>query len=277
MQRRNSNVGARIGIFLFVLALCAFSLFPFALMASTSLKPPDEVLEPGFRMTPKTIVIENYIQVFEKVPLFRFLLNGVIVTGAILAGQLLVTVPAAYAFAKLDFPLKRFLFSLVLAALVFPRYITAIPNFLLFSKVGAIDTYAALVLPSIGSAMGIFLLRQFLLQVPWSFFEAARLDGCGTGQMIVHVLLPLIRPAVGAFSIFSVVAHWNDLFWPIIVVNSSEMFTPPAGIVFFADMDAGTTWGSVMAAGVVVITPLVGLFLATRRQFISSLSQVSMK
>lgn len=276
-MHRRTNAVSTIGIVLFLLVLSAFSLFPFVLMAGTSLKPSDEVLEPGFRLLPEKVVWDNYSQVFKKVPLFRFLLNGVIVTGAILLGQLAVTIPAAYAFAKLEFPLKRFLFTLVLAALVFPRYITAIPNFILFSKFDAMDTYSALVLPFIGSAMGIFLLRQFFLQIPWAYFEAARLDGCNALQMVYHVLLPLIRPAVGAFSIFSIVAHWNDLFWPIIVVNSSAMFTPPAGIVYFADVDSGTSWGAVMAAGVIIIAPLTVMFLATRRQFISSLSRVNLK
>jgi multiple sugar transport system permease protein len=275
MRRNTAILTFFAGVFL--LALCVIAIFPFLLMLSTSLKPSNEVFETGFRLFPRHVTLENYVQVFSRIPLLRFLINGIIVTGGILICQLLAVIPAAYVFAKLEFPLKKVLFGFVLAALVFPRYITAIPNFLFFSRLGMIDTYSALILPFIGSAMGIFLLRQFLMQVPWAYFEAARLDGCGTLRMIYYILIPLIKPAIGAFSIFSIVAHWNDLFWPIIVTNSSQMFTPPAGIVYFADMDSGTAWGSVMAAGVIIIAPLILMFLSTRKQFISSLARVNLK
>ena len=120
-------------------------------------------------------------------------------------------------------------------------------------------------------------MRQYFLTIPSEYFDAARLDGCNLLTMLLNVLLPLIRPAVGAFAIFSVVAHWNDFFWPLVVTRSSRMFTPPAGIVYFADAEAGTQWGAVMAASVVVITPLLTGFLVARRQFVSSLTHVSMK
>jgi len=161
--------------------------------------------------------------------------------------------------------------------LVFPRYIAAVPTFLMLSKMRLIDTYAALVLPFVGSPFAIFLLRQYFLQIPGEFFDAASIDGCSLPQMLRHVLLALIRPAIGAFAIFSVVAHWNDFFWPLIVVRSSRMFTPPAGIVYFADAEAGTKWSVVMAAAVVIITPLVAAFLFARRQFISSLTHAVLK
>ena len=197
--------------------------------------------------------------------LIRYLLNGVVVTVLVLAGQLLVNIPAAYAFGKLSFPGREALFSLVLAALVFPRYIAAVPNFLFLSRLRLIDTYAALILPFIGSPLGVFLMRQFFRQVPWEYFDAARLDGCSLSQMLRHVLMPLIRPAVGAFAIFSIVAHWNDFFWPLVVINTQKMLTPPAGIVYFADVEAGTRWNIVMAASVVIIAPLLIAFIAARR------------
>ncbi len=152
-------------------------------------------------------------------------------------GQLLVNIPAAYAFAKRNFPFKKFLFLIIVAALVFPKYIAAIPNFLLLSNWKLIDTYPAMILPFIASPFCIFLMRQYILTIPEDFFEAASLEGCGTIRLLTQILIPMIRPAIGSFSIFSIVTHWNDFFWPLIVVNSKEMFTPPAGIVFFADAE----------------------------------------
>lgn len=264
------------GVWLFLAALGVVALFPFFLMLCTSLKPIDEIFETG-RLLPRRISLEGYATVFAHSMLLRYLLNGVIVTVLILAGQLLVTIPAAYAFAKLSFPGREALFSLVLAALVFPRYIAAVPNFLFLSRLRLIDTYAALTLPFIGSPLGVFLLRQFFRQVPWEYFDAARLDGCSLSQMLRLVLMPLIRPAVGAFAIFSIVSHWNDFFWPLVVVQTAKMFTPPAGIVYFADAEAGTRWDIVMAAAVVIIAPLLLTFIAARRQFISSLMHQTLK
>ena len=265
-------------IVILFLVLCAvLSFFPFFLMISTSLKPVKEVFQVSTQLLPRQPIIDNYLRVFRESQLVRFLINGVIVTGGILLGQLLVIIPAAYAFARLSFPGKRVLFALVLAALVFPRYIAAVPNFLLLSKLKLVNTYPALILPFIGSSFGIFLMRQYFMQIPSEYFDAARIDGCNLFQMLTRVLIPLIRPAVGAFAIFSVVTHWNDFFWPLVVVQSANMYTPPAGIVYFADVEAGTNWSAVMAAAVVIITPLVIAFLLARRQFISSLTHTAIK
>ena len=261
-----------------LLAGCgALSLFPFFLMVITSLKPIKEIFQIGVHLLPRRPTLENYVMVFRESMLLRYLLNGLVVTSGTLAGQLLVTIPAGYAFAKLRFPGRHALFTLVLAALVFPRYIAAVPNFLFLSRMGLINTYTALIVPFVGSPFGIFLMRQYFMQIPSEYFDAARLDGCNLLSMMLNVLLPLIRPALGAFAIFSVVAHWNDFFWPLVVTQSSRMFTPPAGIVYFADAEAGTKWGAVMAASVVIITPLLAAYLIARRQFVSSLTSVTMK
>jgi len=264
-------------IFLFLLVSAIITLFPFLLMISTSFKPIKEVFLVSINILPKKPILSNYIEVFTQSLMLRYLLNGVIVTVFTLIGQLLIIIPAAYAFAKMPFRGKSFLFAVVLAALVFPRYIAAVPNFLLLSKLRMINTYSALILPFIGSPFGIFLMRQYFLQIPWEYFDAARLDGCNLFQMLVYVLVPLVRPAIGAFSIFSIVTHWNDFFWPLIVIQTSKMFTPPAGIVYFADAEAGTKWSVVMAAAVIIITPLVIIFFIGRKQFISSLTHVTMK
>jgi multiple sugar transport system permease protein len=261
----------------FLCALGIFMLFPFFLMIVTSFKDSQEIIASGLNIFPRVPVLQNYLTVFGKTYIARYLLNGVIVVVFVLAGQLLVNIPAAYAFAKREFPLKKTLFLCILAALVFPKYIAAIPNFLLLSKFRLIDTYAALILPSIASPFCIFLMRQYILTIPEVFFEAARIEGCGIPRVIVTVLVPMVKPAVGSFTIFSIVSHWNDFFWPLIVINSQKMFTPPAGIVFFADAEGASDWGAVMAAALLTVAPLIMLFLANRRQFIASLTSTGLK
>jgi multiple sugar transport system permease protein len=261
--------------FLFVLG--SIVLFPFFLMVVTSFKDSHEIIVTGLNIFHRAPFLRNYFTVFSKTYIARYLLNGVIVVVFTLAGQLLVNIPAAYAFAKRKFPFKKTLFLCILAALVFPRYIASIPNFLLLSKFKLIDTYAALILPSVASPFCIFLMRQYILTIPEVFFEAARIEGCGIPRVILTILVPMIKPAVGSFTIFSIVSHWNDFFWPLIVINSQKMFTPPAGIVFFADAEGASAWGAVMAAALLTVAPLIVLFLANRKQFIASLTSTGLK
>jgi multiple sugar transport system permease protein len=273
--RRRRAINLLCYAFLGVAAI--ITMMPFVWMISSSLMPRAEIFTPGLRLFPQNPTLLNYREALREAPLLRFLTNGVIVTLTILVGQLLVILPAGYAFARLRFRGSVPLFALVLAALAVPGYVRAIPNFLLLSRFDLLNTYAALVVPFIGSAFGIFLMRQFFRQLPGDVIDAARLDGCGTRQLLWHVLLPLTRPAVAAFAVFSIVSHWNDFFWPLVVIRTSNLFTPPAGIAFFANADGGENWGVVMAAGVVVIAPLVAVFLVARRSFIASLSQGAVK
>jgi multiple sugar transport system permease protein len=254
----------------------ALTLFPFIWMLGASFKAPTDIFQPGFQPFPSRPTLENYSEAFARAPLWRFLLNGVIVCAGVLIGQLLVIIPAGYAFAKLEFAGRDKLFAVVIAALLVPGYITAIPNFILFSDLRLLDTYWALIVPFWGSSFGTFLMRQFIKQIPNEILDAARLDGANNVQLVWYVLLPLIRPAIAAFTIFSLITHWNDFFWPLVVLRSESMFTPPAGIVYFAGAE-GSKWGLIMAAAVVVIAPLLVAFLLMRKQFVESLSRSAVK
>jgi len=253
------------------------TVFPFLWMLMASFKPSQEIFQPGLHLLPQRFTFENYLVAFSRAPLERYLLNGVLVCTGILVGQILVIVPAGYAFARLTFPGRDTLFAITLAALVVPGYVTSIPNFLLLAEVELLDTYWALVLPFLGSAFGVFLMRQFFHQLPGEILDAARLDGANSAQLIWHVVLPLTRPALAAFGIFSLVAHWNDLFWPLVVIRSAELYTPPAGIAYFADAEGAGNWGVVMAAAVTIVAPLLTLFVIASKQFIQGVSYSALK
>ena len=187
-------------------------LLPFAWMVSVSLKPRDEILRPDAAFWPVSPTLENYRTALTETDIPLYLMNGVLVAGGILALQLLVTVPCAYALAHRRFPGRRLLFGAVVAALLVPFHVTAIPIFLAFAQVGLLDTYAALILPFVATAFGLFLLRQAFAQIPAELIDAARVDGMGEMGIAWRVAFPLGLPTVIAFSIFSVTAHWNDLF-----------------------------------------------------------------
>ena len=148
----------------------------------------------------------------------------------------------------------------------------AIPHFVLLNVFGLLDTYAALILPWAISTFGIFLLRQFFRSIPDEMIHAARLDGLGEFEIIWRIMIPMTAPALAAFGIFSVVAHWNDLFWPLIAVRREEISTPALGILLFRDDEAGQFFGPLMAGAVIIVAPLLVAFLIAQRRFIDGLA-----
>jgi len=253
-------------------------LLPFLWMIATSLKPPQEIFVDKIAWWPQQLhVVENYRAAFERAPLARFLLNGVIVTASIFLLQVAIALPAAYALAKIRFYGRQVVFGLVMLCILIPPQAIAVPLFLLFYQLGILNSYAALVVPFIISVFGIFLMRQFFMTVPDDLVDAARMDGLSEFAIVWRVMLPTAIPAVTAFGIFSVVAHWNDYFWPLIVLNDQHLYTPPLGVVAFRNEEAGTDYGPLMAAATVIITPLIVAFLIAQRRFIEGITLTGMK
>jgi multiple sugar transport system permease protein len=239
-----------------------FMLLPFWLMIRTSFTPETQIFDGGM-LALRQITFDNYARVFAEVPILRYYLNGAFVVITIFIGQVIVCVPAAYALARLRFVGRGLSMWLVLAALMIPYQVTAIPIYVVLAKLGLIDTRAALVVPFIANAFGVFLLRQFFLAIPASVFEAARLDGAGTLRTLIFVVLPMARPALMTFGIFSFVSHWNDYFWPSFVLRTDHAATVPYGIVRFLDAELGSDYGPQMAAATLTVLPLlIGFLLA---------------
>src|SRR5471032_1466833 len=247
-------------------------------MVATSFKPKEEIFSSEFHLLPQRWGgTENYRTAFTQVPLLHFLLNGAVVTAAIFALQVLVNVPAAYALAKLRFRGRQLMFGAVLVCLLIPYQAVALPIYILFYKVGLLNTYAALVLPFTISVFGIFLMRQFFVGVPDDLIDAARVDGISEYGIVWAVMAPTAVPALVAFGIFSLVAHWNDYFWPLIAVQDQGLYTPPLGIAFLKLNGEGTAYGPLMAAATIVITPLVLAFLLAQRRFIEGITFTGVK
>ena len=272
-RRLKEALGAGLRL-LFLLLMVLFTLVPFIWMLSASVKSGGDILQGGFALLPQDgwALIENYGRVLADVPILRYMLNGVLVCGGILLLQLLVAIPCGYALAKLRFRGRGILFGAVLLGLMVPVQVTALPLYVLSYLLGLTNTYWALVLPFIASAFGIFLFRQFFVMIPETVLEAARLDGLSELEIVWRIAAPAARPAIIAFSIFSVIAHWNDLFWPLIVITNQDLATPPLGILFFRNQEAGEDFGALMAAAVIITAPLVLIFLATQRRFVEGIA-----
>jgi len=262
-----------------LLSLAAFVvLAPYIWMVAVSMKPQDEVFKASLSLIPNNFaIIENYGKVFRTIPIFTFILNGLIVCFGILFFQILFAVPAAYALAKLRFRGREVVFGFVMLGLLVPYQTTALPLYLGIFHLGLLNSYTALIAPFVCSVFAIFLFRQFFRAIPDDLINAARIDGMGEFSIVWRVILPNALPAATAFAIFSVVAHWNDLFWPLIVIQKGNLYTPAMGILAFRSVEAGEDYGALMAAALVVTAPLVFAFLFAQRRFIEGITMTGLK
>ena len=277
----------------------AIILLPFLYMVSMSLKAPHEIVSNtgGFFGDQQPMLDEhcavtalssdtcmftpawhNYTKALFENPLPRYLLNGVIVTASIFLLQVLVALPCAYALAKLKFWGRDVVFGLVLFCLLIPVHAIGVPLYLMLAKLGMLNSYAALVLPWTISVFGIFLMRQFFMTVPDDLVDAARMDGMSEFAIVWRVMAPTAVPALIAFAIFSVVAHWNDYFWPRLVITGNQnLFTPPLGIREFRNGIDGNQYGPLMATATIIVVPMVVAFLVAQRRFIEGITLSGMK
>lgn len=274
-------------------------ILPFYLMLSFSFKSPAEIqsISGGFFGSQEMMIdqfcvkegkpkaqcemrpiIYNYTAAFREAPLVRYLLNGVIVTVSIFLIQVIIALPCAYALAKLRFWGRDVVFGLVLFCLLIPVHAIALPLYIMLAKAGLTNTYAALIIPWTISVFGIFLMRQFFKTVPDDLIDAARMDGMSEFSIVWKVMLPTAIPALLAFAIFSIVAHWNDYYWPrVVITGDRDLMTPPLGLrMFKSDLD-GNEYGPMMAAATVIVAPLVVAFLLAQRRFIEGITLSGMK
>jgi len=253
-------------------------LAPFLWMFLTSIRPADEVFGAVFNLIPRRFAaVENYSRAFFEGNLLRAMINGALVCLGILVVQLLAAIPAAYALAKLRFRGQGLLFALVLFGLCVPIQVPALPIYLGLAQAGLLNSYFALMVPFFLTVFGMFLLRQFFRTYPDEVLDAARLDGMSEFEIVWRLATPAALPAIAAFSVFSVVAHWNDLYWPLIVVTSSELATPPLGILAFRDTESGGNYGALMAGAALVTAPLVVAFLLARRAFVRGITMTGVR
>ncbi len=261
-NRAQRRTRARLVLINVVLALGAvLILLPFVWMLSLSVKPENEIYQAAIHFLPEQWDFDNYIEAFEFGEVGTFVRNGVCVTLTILAIQLATVIPAAYVLARKRFRLEGAAFALVLTGLIVPQQAVVIP----------------LVLPFMTSALGIFLLRQSFKAIPQDLIDAARVDGASEPYILWFILVPLVKPALAAFAVFSLVSHWNDFFWPLLVVNDLQLATPPLGISIFASDEGGNDVGPMMASATVIVAPLLIAFLFARRWFIQGVTLSGLK
>ncbi len=275
---RTGRIAADLPRLALLSAAALLVLAPYIWMLSVSIKPQEEVFRSSLSLWPENPAFaQNYGKVLATIPVWTFLKNGLIVCFGILFFQILFAAPAAYALAKLRFPGRDIAFGLVMLGLLVPYQTTALPLYLGFHQVGLLNSYTALIAPFTCSVFAIFLFRQFFRAIPDDLLNAARIDGMSEFSIVWRVVMPNAWPAATAFAIFSVVAHWNDLFWPLIVIQKGDLYTPAMGILAFRSVEAGEDYGALMAAATLVTAPLVLAFLFAQRRFIEGITMTGLK
>ena len=257
-------------------------ILPFLWMISTSLKSYNSIFIFNFadiQWIPKSIYWKNYVDVWKVVPFARFYLNSIFVCVAVTFGQVATSAFAAYAFARLKFPGRDKLFFAYLATMMIPGSVTMIPVFALMRTFGWIDTYKALIIPSIFTAYGTFLLRQFFMTLPRDLEDAAKIDGCSLWGIFWRVILPLSNTALATLTIFVSLGNWVSFMWPLLVTNSIEKRTLPIGLAYFQELYqyAQPDWGLLMAGSLITMVPVIIVFIFNQRFFVEGIKLTGMK
>ena len=256
----------------------AIMLMPFVWMFFTAIKAPSEIFEASIWPWPRTWYgFAHFQEVLKSAPMGLFMWNGLVVCTGILIVQVLVAIPAAYALAKLPFKGSESLFMGILVALSVPIQVTALPLYMGLSLAGWLNSYFAQMVPFFLSMFAIFLLRQHFKTFPDEIIHAARIDGMTEWEIMWRLVVPSARPALAAFAVFSVVAHWNDLYWPMIVITTTELAPPPLGMLLFANAESGANYGALMAGATLITMPMVIAFLFARKQFIQGITMTGFR
>lgn len=231
----------------------------------------------GLRVFGAPATLSNFLTIFEIVPnLARWVINTVIYAVVISAGVLFFNTLAAYAFARLRFPLRDFWFAVLLASMMVPFPVTMIPVYNLLVGLDWVNTYQGLIIPKLINVAILFFMRQFFLQFPASLEEAAYMDGASIPKIVFHIVIPNSRPAIAAQLIYVLLGAWNEFLWPLIVTSNPEMYTLTMGLNFFKS-SWYTYWQYLMAASLLVTLPMILVFLVFRRQFVESHVSSSIK
>ncbi|WP_432562408.1 carbohydrate ABC transporter permease [Kineococcus sp. SYSU DK003] len=245
---------------------------PMLWMVLASFKQRDEIYTIPSQWLPGALQWQNYADVFATVPFGHFLLNSVLTTVLGAGFKVVLGLMCAYALVFVEFPGKRIVFLVVLAALMVPPQVTLIPNYTLIAQMGWLNTYQGIIVPGLASSLGTFLFRQHFQTLPVSVLEAATLDGAGHWRRLWQFVVPLSAPTVSAVALVSVVSEWNQYLWPLLVTDRAGMMTLPVGLTMLQNNDGITNWGVLMAGTVLVMLPILLVFLFFQRRLVAGLA-----
>lgn len=249
----------------------ALMVLPLIWVLSASFQSRTEIFSVPFDWIPEQPRFENYVDAFGVAPFGTYFLNSVIIAGTATVIHLVVTSLAAFGFAYYRFPGRNLLFLAILSTMMIPFQAIMVPLYLEVRDLGWLNSYAGLIIPTAVTALGVFLMRQFMQTIPRDYYDAARIDGATDLQLFYRIALPLSRPAFAALAIFVFLEQWNSLIWPLIVVTDTRLRPLAVGLSEF-QTQYGTDYEYLLAASTASVLPIVLLFLVLRRQFVRGLT-----
>lgn len=275
-KRRNAIAG-KTAIYIILLLITAMMIIPFLWMLSASIKSNREVfLMNPFVWIPETPKWDNYIKIWTKIPLLKFVENTVILTIVVTFCQLLTSSFAAYSFAKLDFKHKNALFLAYIATIAMPWQVYMVPQFIMMRSMGLNDKLLAMICLQAFSAFGVFLMKQFYEGIPSDLCEAARIDGMSEYKIYAKIMLPLSKPALSTLTIFTFVNTWNDYLGPLIYLKTENKKTIQLGLKMFIGQYS-SEYGLIMAGSVVSLIPVIIVFLCLQKYFVEGVASTGLK
>ena len=282
MQRKPVRSKIALSVVRHTLIICGLIviLYPLIWMVAASLRPGNQTFN-GLGLFAERYTLQNYVDGWSVGTLnfSTYFFNSVAISALSIAGTLFASSLTAYAFARLNFPYKRFLFALLLGTMLLPTHVTLVPKYVLFNQLEWINTYLPLVIPHwLGTeAFFIFLMVQFIRNIPMSLDESARIDGCGHFGIFWRIIIPLAVPAIGTTAMFTFIASWNDLLGPLLYLTEARLWTVPLGLNSFLDQTGQSTYGTLFAMSVVSLAPIVGFFIASQRLLVEGIATTGLK
>lgn len=263
-------------IYILLIGISIIMLIPFAWMLTSSFKMNNDVFTYPVVWWPKEFITTNYMRIWEEIPLLRYFFNTSKLTIIITFLQLLTSTFAAYAFAKMKFPGKDFLFLCYICTIAMPWQSYMIPQFIIIKKIGLVNTHLALIILQSFTAFGVFLVRQFYMEIPNEICEAARIDGMSEYGIYAKIMLPLSKPVIATLTIFSFTTIWNDFMGPLIYINSQNLKTIQLGLRSFIT-EYSSEYSLIMAGSVVALIPVLIVFACLQKYFVEGIASTGLK
>ncbi len=275
-QAKHPDLLKRALIFALLTLVVAVVVLPYIWMLSNSFKSTKETLTDPAHLIPRNFTLRGYERVLFESPFFSWLKNSVIVSVTNTLIVLFTSTIIGYVFAKFRFRGRRTLFAILMMTMMVPAQTTMIPSFMLINALNLYDKIGALIIPALTDAFGIYLCRQFIEEIPKDLLESARLDGAGEFRTYFSIVLPSIRPAIGALGIFTFMNNWNDYLSPLLYLTSSDRMTLPLALSYFSTMHSSDL-SATMAASALITLPAMLVFLLFQKQFIKGIAITGMK
>lgn len=270
------DLRTRLFIFLLLMVMSLIIVIPYIWMLSNSFKTTMETMVDASRLLPKEPTLAGYEKVLFHSPFFKWLRNSLMIAIADTVIVLFTSTILGYVFARYRFRGKEFLFSLLMFTMMVPAQVTMITSFLLIDRIGLYNSLLALIIPTMVNAFGVYLCKQFCEEIPRELMESAQIDGAGEFRIYLSIVLPTMRPAIGALAIFTFMEHWNDYLNPLIYLSSSDKMTLPMALGFFSSQHQ-TDLSAVMAASALIMIPSAIVFIIFQKQFIKGIALTGMK